>query len=126
MRWNIFSLFIFGRVILGAFEDFPFKDMMNVMQHKGFLSSRIAIKMRLLSHPVFLDFIPKGDVMRVYRILREQTWKWERGEIEETKTTAPKALEDISPIEQMIKLAELRDAGIISEKEFQAKKKELI
>lgn len=54
-------------------QDFPYTEMVNVYQHKGFMSSRITVRMRFQpNEPIDLDFIPKGDVMRVYRIIREQ------------------------------------------------------
>lgn len=53
-------------------QDFPYTDMVSVLQHKGFMSSHIQVRMRFLNNPVDLDYIPKGDVERVYRIIREQ------------------------------------------------------
>ena len=60
-------------------QDYPYTEMVNVSQHKGFLSSRISVKMRFLTDPIILDLVPKGDVNRVYRLLRENMNKVQSG-----------------------------------------------
>ena len=56
-------------------QDYPYTEIVNVFQHKGFLSSKIAVKMRFLTDNIVLDLIPKGDVTRVYRLIRENVNK---------------------------------------------------
>jgi len=60
-------------------QDYPYSEMVNVFQHKGFLSSRIAVKMRFQNDPIILDLVPKGDVNRVYRVIRENLNKVQAG-----------------------------------------------
>lgn len=51
-------------------QDYPYTEMVNIFQHKGFASSTIAVKMRFTNEPVVLDSVPKGDVDKVYRLIR--------------------------------------------------------
>jgi hypothetical protein len=54
-------------------QDYPYTEIVNVFQHKGIMSSHVTVKMRFQpNEPIDLDFIPKGDVERCYRIIREQ------------------------------------------------------
>ena len=60
-------------------QDYPYTEMVNVFQYKGFLSSRISVKMRFQDDPIKLDLVPKGDVNRVYRVIRENMNKVQAG-----------------------------------------------
>jgi hypothetical protein len=120
-------------------EDFPYKAVTSVKLHEGVFSSEIRLRIPGLSEtsrlPTTLKWgrrdegeiaaLPKDKAEQFLRIIREGIAGTLPGQITPTEATA-KPTVDSSPIEQIKKLAELKDAGILTEEEFQQKKKELL
>lgn len=107
-------------------EDCLYKDIANVKLDKGMLRSSISISMRFMSEPVSIESISKGDGDSVLKLIQAGI----AGRLEEGKPAhlpdAEVSSSQTDITEQIRKLGELRDSGILTEEEFQAKKKELL
>lgn len=115
-------------------ESIPYDKITSVKLEGGVFSSTIVIRSPGLSELTRLgrrtgllawgrgeegsiDAIPKGKGKQLLEIIREGM----------EKAKAPKVVApSVSIADEIKKLAELKDAGIITEKEFQTKKKELL
>lgn len=117
-------------------EDFPYKSITSVKLHKGVFSSEIRLRIPGLSEtsrlPGLLRWgrrdegeipaLPKDKAEQLVRIMKEGIANRLPGQA--PTPTAPAV--SISPLDEIKKLAELRDAGLITEEEFQEKKKKLL
>ncbi len=115
-------------------ETIPYDKITSVKLEGGVFSSTLVIRSPGLSELTRLgrrtgllawgrgeegsiDAIPKGKGKQLLEIIREGM----------ERAKAPKVLmPSVSIADEIKKLAELRDAGILTEKEFQKKKKELL
>ena len=107
-------------------SDYLYTDMANVKLNKGMLRSGIGIRMRFMSEPVSIENIPKDGANKIFKTIQDGI----AGRLEEGKPThlpdAGVSSSQIDITEQIRKLGELKDSGILTEEEFQAKKKELL
>jgi len=118
-------------------EDFPYKNITSAKLHKGVFSSEIRLRIPGLTEtsrlPTTLRWgrrdegeiaaLPKDKAEQLVRIIKEGIAGRLPGQAPPTPT-APVAA--VSPLDEIKKLAELKDAGLITEKEFQEKKKKLL
>jgi hypothetical protein len=107
-------------------DDYLYKDMANVKLNKGIVRSGIGIKMRFGSDNVAIENIPKEGANKIYKMIQEGI----AGRLEGGKAThlpdAGVSSSQIDITEQIKKLGELKDAGVLTEGEFVAKKQELL
>ena len=104
-------------------EDYRYEDMANVSMKRGITRSDISIKMRFLSNNVAIAKIPKDAAQEILMTIQKGIaghHKTEAPSITKTDTLQSDATEQIR------KLAELKKDGILSEVEFETKKKELL
>jgi hypothetical protein len=105
--------------------DYLYKDMANVKLNKGLLRSGIRIQMRFMSEDVRIENIPKDGANKVFKAIQDGI----AGMLGGGSTHSPDEKVPTSQIDvadQIKKLAELKDAGILTEEEFQAKKEQLL
>jgi hypothetical protein len=119
-----------GALGMHDYTDYPYDDMRNIEIRKGTFRStlRITPKSALQAGkmPEITD-IANQEAQDIFGMVRQILLK------KETTVTAPvvtaipvSATETLSPIEQLEKLAKLKESGVISEEELQEKKKELL
>lgn len=107
-------------------NDFLYKDMANVKLNKGMLRSSIGINMRFMSEPVSIENIPKDGANRIFKTIQDGiAGRLEGGKPTHLPDTGVSSAQ-IDITEQIRKLGELKDSRILTEEEFQAKKKELL
>jgi len=118
-------------------EDFPYKSITSVKLHKGVFSSEIRLRIPGLTEtsrlPTLLRWgrrdegeiatLPKDKAEQLVTIIKEGIADRLPGQAPLTSTAQAAS---VSPLDEIKKLAELRDAGLISEEEFQEKKKKLL
>jgi hypothetical protein len=105
--------------------DFNYKDMANVKLDKGILRSSIGITMRFLSEPVYIKNISKEGANRIIKMIQDGIAGRLGNEITDSSdATVSSSQMDIT--EQIRKLGELKDIGILTDEEFQTKKTELL
>ena len=106
-------------------RDYLYKDMANVKLNKGLLRSGIRIQMRFMSEDVRIENIPKDGANKVFKAIQNGI----AGRIGGGSTHSPDeniSKSQLDVADQIKKLAELKDAGILTKEEFQAKKEELL
>jgi hypothetical protein len=107
-------------------SDYLYKDMANVKLNKGMLRSSIAINMRFMSEPVSIENIPKDGANRIFKTIQDGiAGRLEGGKPTHLPDTGVSSAQ-IDITEQIRKLGELKDSGILTEEEFQSKKQELL
>ncbi|MCS7386883.1 MAG: PH domain-containing protein [archaeon GB-1867-005] len=111
------------------YVDIDYRDISNIRVKKGIFSTEIYLKSRFLSDEVRLPAIDKEAANQVIVYIRKGIRGELPGQIISEKMTepvieTPKKKED--PLELLEKLARLKEAGIITEEEFQEKKKKLL
>jgi hypothetical protein len=118
-------------------EDFPYKSIASVKLHKGVFSSEIRLRIPGLTEtsrlPTTLRWgrrdegeiaaLPKDKAEQLVKIIKEGIAGRLPGQIPATPT-APATT--VSPLDEIKKLAELKNSGLITEQEFQEKKKKLL
>lgn len=108
-------------------EDFRFSDMANVYMRKGITRSDIGIKMRFLSDDVSIAHIPKEAAKNIVKTIqagiRNEMKSNEKG-VTNKETIITSGSSDIA--DQIRKLSDLRKEGILTEEEFEDKKKQLL
>ncbi len=112
-------------------EEIPYDAVTSIKREKGLLSSTLVIRSPGLSELSRLgkgyrawgrgeegsiDAIPKGKAEKILRIVREGMQRAREGPPEGAYSVA----------DEIRKLAELRDAGIVTEKEFEERKRQLL
>lgn len=100
------------------FESFPYENISSFEQGKGMMGHRV--KFFASGNEAAVKWINKGDVDALVREVRSRM-----------KGGTPTAVSTLSPsqpdaVEELRRYAALRDEGIISEEEFQAKKSQLL
>jgi hypothetical protein len=119
-----------GALGMQDYTDYPYDGMRNIEIKKGTFRSTLLIyrKSRLQDgkNP-FISDIDNKEAQDIYGIVRQIL------ERKETTMASPAPIavstpqtETASPIEQLKELAKLKESGIISEEEFQEKKKDLL
>lgn len=119
-----------GALGMRDYTDYPYEGMRNIQLDRGAFRATLVItpksKLQAGENPAIRD-IDKNEAEDIFGIVREILMK------QETKpTTAPIVVtsqptqEAESPLQQLEKLAKLKEQGVITEEEFQEKKKELL
>jgi hypothetical protein len=112
------------------YVDYPYDGMRNIVIIKGTFRSTLGItpKSRLQAgvEPRITD-IDNKEAQDIYGIVRQILEKKATEKAAPAVTAVPvTATATLSPIDQIKELAKLKDSGIISEEEFQEKKKQLL
>lgn len=105
--------------------DYHYKDMANVKLDKGMLRSSIGITMRFLSEPVYIKNIPKEGANRIFKMIQDGI-AGRLGDKITGSSDATGSSPQMDITDQIRKLGELKDIGILTEEEFQTKKTELL
>jgi hypothetical protein len=108
-------------------EDYRYVDMANVYMKKGITRSDIGIKMRFRSDNVSIVHIPKEAAMEIVKTIQAGI----EGKLETKEQVSNKSETEITSnsddiLEQIRKLSELKKDGILTEEEFEGKKKQLL
>lgn len=97
-------------------ESFPYSNISSLEAGKDLLGQKLTFHSS--GNSVNMKWINRGDV--------EEFIKHVRGSIGKTEATRLPARSAIDPIEQIKRLSELKEAGLLTEGEFSAKKQELL
>lgn len=119
-----------GALGMQDYVDYPYDGMRNIVIIKGTFRSTLGItpKSRLQAgvEPRITD-IDNKEAQDIYGIVRQILEKKATEKAAPAVTAVPvTATATLSPIDQIKELAKLKDSGIISEEEFQEKKKQLL
>jgi len=108
--------------------DVDYRDISNIRMKKGLFTTEIYLTSRFLSDEVKLPALDKQEAEQVNSLIRKGIEIELPRQLVSEQKTAPAIIraEKEDAIQKLEKLAKLKDAGIISEEEFQAKKKELM
>lgn len=114
-------IFYVKQLLFGRYEElvFPYEQINSVYSKKGIMGDRVDIA--AISDAVTIEYIPKGDGKIVVGKIREMMDTAKKPQII-VQSTAPTV--DIP--DQIEKLANLKDKGVLSEEEFERKKTELL
>jgi hypothetical protein len=117
--------------LLGLKKDYIdvyYRDINQIQLKKGIFSTEIHVQSRFQSDPIKLPAVDKKEAEYIGSMVRKGMAQELEGQVIAEKSSSPKIVtqEKEDPIEQLQKLGKLRDAGIISEEEFDLKKKELM
>lgn len=110
------------------YVDIYYRDINQIRLKKGIFSTEIIIMSRFQSDPIVLPAVAKKDAEYIGGLIRKGMASQLEGQRLAELSSAPVvARQDVvDPMERLIKLGKLRDSGIISEEEFQQKKKEIM
>jgi hypothetical protein len=107
-------------LIGNAVEDFQLNSISNIDVKKGMMRSDITLHVGLESHTI--EFVNNGDAQRAVRILKANMQTFNQ-----PQTTQPvQSTEPLDIADQIKKLADLRDQGVLSEDEFKEAKKKIL
>lgn len=114
-------LFLFHGIVGRAKEDFPLRLISSVQTKSGFGTGELKIFVSgnnaVISGVITSDLEPLADAVRAELAAQHSA----------SQSAAPSAAAPATdPFEAMEKLAALRDAGILSDEEFEVKKKDLL
>ena len=114
-------LFVFNGVMSKAQEDFPLRLITSVQTKSGLVNGdlRVTVAGRLST----ISNVVKGDLGPLAAAVREGMAATQH---EPAAPAAPAAATNPDPYEALTKLAQLRDAGVLSDEEFAAKKQEIL
>ena len=104
-------------------EDYRFADIANVKLHKGIVRSSILLKVRFLSDDLEIDNISKEAADKLVQLI-QQGIAGRLAVSSQDKTIQSVPQQDI--IDKIKEIAKLKEQGILSDTEFQAKKAELL
>ena len=116
-------VFLFHGIIGQAKEDFPLKLISSVQTKSGFATGEI--KVHVSGNNAVISGILKNDLEPLANAVR-QGMAEQHAQAATSQPQAASAAPALDPYEAMQKMASLRDAGILSLEEFEAKKKELL
>ena len=114
---------LFHGIIGQAKEDFPLKLISSVQTKSGFATGEI--KVHVSGNNAVISGILKNDLEPLANAVR-QGMAEQHAQAATSQPQAASAAPALDPYEAMQKMASLRDAGILSLEEFEAKKKELL
>jgi hypothetical protein len=119
-----------GAIGMRDYTDYPYEDMRNIELKRGAFRATLKITPKTLLEggkmPEIKD-IYKHEAEDMFGIVREILMKKEKEpKVTPTVISPQPAQETLSPLEQLEKLAKLKEAGIITKEEFEEKKKELL
>ena len=122
--------FIGGALGMRQSMDYPFEDMKSIFLDQGRFRSTLQITWRSemdKGMEPYIKDVDKDEAQAIYGIVREilskQSSKAPAAPI--VVSAAPAQAAD-GPLQQLEKLGKLKEAGVITEAEFQQKKKELL
>jgi len=116
-------MFVEQGMIRSNLEDFPYDRVASVKSETGMRSGKLTIFVGG-NKAELKDIHPKARVTEIGDYVRGRI---SAGSSSKTPTQAtPTPVVADGPMEQLKKLGELRDAGVLSEDEFEAKKAELL
>lgn len=96
-------------------ESFPYSNISSIEMGKNMMGHHI--KLFASGNEISVKWIQTGNIEGFVELVRSRIGK---------SSSAPAEPSQASPVEQIRSLAELRDQGIITDEEFQAKKAELL
>ncbi len=107
----------YWKKMLGGYksEDYPLEKISSINSGKGMMTSNV--KIHASGNSLEMDWIPKDDNA-------DEFVKAVKAQMTAYKPSTAQPV--IDPADQIKKLADLRDAGILTEEEFSAKKKQLL
>ncbi|MFX0142173.1 MAG: PH domain-containing protein [Candidatus Hodarchaeota archaeon] len=110
------------KVLLGRYQQiiFQYEHINSVYGGKGITGDKIDIK--ALTDNVSIDYIPKGDGTIALDYINEHIEEFKTQKVEVVRGGTP----TVDIIEQIEKLGQLREKGLITEEEFERKKTELL
>ncbi|MFD1885566.1 PH domain-containing protein [Paenibacillus wenxiniae] len=107
-------IFFYGKRTFGYdSESFPFSNISSVETGKGLMGKTVTFFAS--GNKVSMKYINEGDYDQFIQIAQSKIGK---------KSSNAESVND--PIEQLKRLAELKESGIITEDEFAAKKKQVL
>jgi len=112
-------LFVFHGLVKQSVEDFPLDRISSVANKAGFATGELTV--HASGNIAVIGGIVKGDLKYLVDALRQRLAE---GATVAAPSTPPPAQPDV--MDQLRKLAELRDAGILTPAEFDTKKTELL
>jgi Bacterial PH domain/Short C-terminal domain/Domain of unknown function (DUF4429) len=117
-------LFLFHGMVSQRKEDFPLRNIASVQTKSGMVTGELTIFVS--GNSARIKGIVKNDLQPLADAVREGMARMHASAaaLPPMPTEAAPAAED--PYEAMHKLAKLRDAGLLNEEEFEAKRKELL
>jgi len=119
-----------GAIGMRDYTDYPYEDMRNIELKRGTFRATLKItpksKLEGGKMPEIKD-INKHEAEDVFGIVREILMKKEaHPRVAPVIVPSQSAEKSISPLEQLEKLAKLKESGIITNEEFEEKKKDLL
>jgi hypothetical protein len=117
-------MFVEQGMIRHNFEDFPYEKVNSVKTESGMRSGKITIYASG-NKAELKDIHPKARVPEIGDYVRTRISGGSQATAATTTPAESTAMSD-APAEQLKKLAGLRDAGIVTNEEFEAKKAEIL
>lgn len=111
------------------YTDIYYRDINQIRLKKGIFSTEIHLLSRFQDKPIVIPAVHKKDAEKIGGFIRQGMEKQLPGQVITEKTSGPKIVETVTaedPIVQLEKLGRLKDEGILSEEEFETKKRELL
>lgn len=96
-------------------ESFPYGNISSFETSKGMMGH--SFRFAASGNDVMLKWVNAGDIPRFIELVRARIGQ---------RPAAVPAQAAADPLDQLRKLAELRDAGIVTPEEFEAKKRQLL
>jgi len=109
--------------------DVFYRDINQIRLKKGVFSTEIQLSSRFQDSSIILPAVDKKDAEQIGGYIRKGMEKQLPGQNISEISSSPKIIETTEvedPIKQIEKLSQLKESGIISEKDFEMKKKELL
>jgi len=108
--------------------DIYYRDINQVRLKKGVFSTEILLMSRFQDEPITLPAVDKKDAEYIGGMIRKGMASQLEGQNIAEISSAPVIAkqEPKDPMEQLLQLGKLRDAGLISDEEFEKKKKEIM
>ncbi len=116
-------MFVEQGVIRSNLEDFPYDKVTSVKSETGMRSGKLTI-FTSGNKAELKDIHPKARVTEIGDYVRARISA--KSSDKQSEPTAAPAVPPDGPMEQLKKLGELRDAGVLNDAEFEAKKTELL
>jgi hypothetical protein len=111
-------LFVEEGVMRSRLEDFPFDRISSIQSEKNMLAGKLTVF--AAGNKAEVDRVmPKDRVDEIADLVRSRISQSQNG-------AAPATSAAPDPVEQLRKLSELKDAGILTEEEFSAQKAKLL
>lgn len=113
-------MFVLEGLAKSRLEDFPYERISSVQTEKGVINGKMIIFAS--GNKAEISSLTKGLVTEIGDYIRDRIAKAQK--VSSAATPAPPAATD--PIDRLKKLAELRDAGVLSPEEFEEQKAKIL